>query len=113
MPNDRNPCWSPDGSRIAHERYYARAGGAGQTYTTKQTVVRVVATGEERVVSEELTRATESPASTLNGCGWIDDNHLVVGSTDWWRVVNVSDNSYLELEPGTTLLFVEVFPAAR
>ncbi len=110
MPNDARPCWSPDGQSLAFERSFERSSGA-QSYRTKQSVVRAVATGRADVVYEELSSGGgDQPAYRGGGCGWIDSQHLLVGTDDGFLVVNVRDRSTYKVGDGRSVVFVRVFP---
>ena len=105
VPRDMNPCWSPNGDRIAHDRDYFRSGG-GQEYVQRQRVASAMDGGAEVVVAEELVRDV-SPAEP-GPCGWIDDNHLVVTSTGGPRVFNIETKVAYRLPENSTLLWARV-----
>ncbi len=110
LPSDRTPCWSPDGARIAHNRTYARRTG-GDLFYTKQRVVRDLATGDEQIIAEELSRADEPIPTGLAGdsCGWVDAKHAAVASAGGVKIVNVETNGSYELPPDHLLLFAAVY----
>ncbi|MCH7475678.1 MAG: PD40 domain-containing protein, partial [Gemmatimonadetes bacterium] len=105
VPRDMNPCWSPNGDRIAHDRDYFRSGG-GQEYVQRQRVASAMDGGTEVVVAEELVRDV-SPAEP-GPCGWIDDNHLVVTSTEGPRVFNIETKVAYRLPENSRLLWARV-----
>jgi Tol biopolymer transport system component len=106
LPSDGAPCWSPDGARIAHNRTYARRTG-GDLFYTKQRIVRELATGDEQIIAEELSRADQPIATGLVGdrCGWVDARHVAVATEGGVKIVNVETNGSYELPPDHHLLF--------
>jgi dipeptidyl aminopeptidase/acylaminoacyl peptidase len=110
MPNDLNPCWSPDGTYLSYERSFERSSGA-QAYRTKQLVVRAIATGRNDIVHEELSSGRADPPAYLGGgCGWIDPVHVLVVTDTGFKVVNVRDRSSFDVGADQAVLFVRVFP---
>ena len=110
VPRDMNPCWSPSGDRIAHDRDYFRSGG-GQEYVQRQKVTSATGGGTEVVVAEELVRDV-SPAEP-GPCAWIDDNHLVVTLADGPRIVNIETKVAYRLPENSRLLYATVLRVSR
>jgi dipeptidyl aminopeptidase/acylaminoacyl peptidase len=110
LPSDGAPCWSHDGARIAYDRAYVRRTGE-DLYYTKQRVVRNVATGDEQIIAEELSRADDPIATGLAGdnCGWVDARHLAVAVEGGVKIVNVDTNGSYELPPDHYLLLAAVY----
>jgi len=107
VPSDFNVCWSPDGTRIAHDRVYARAGA--QPYTTRQVVVRR-GTEETEVFDEAIAQpAAVVTANRPGTCQWIGNTHLLVDSRRGQRVIDVSDGTVYQLPTDRRVLGVMVF----
>ena len=105
LPRDSNPCWSPSGDRISHDREYLRSAG-GQDYVQKQNVVASSSGGDEVVVAEELIRDRQSVG--VSGCGWIDDLHVALASIDGPRIYNVDTKVAYRLADTSRLLYARV-----
>ena len=110
LPRDSNPCWSPSGDRISHDREYLRNAG-GQEYVQKQKVVTSPTSGEEVVVAEELVRDRQSVG--VSGCGWIDDLHLALASIEGPRIYNVDTKVAYRLPESSRLLYAKVLGVSR
>jgi hypothetical protein len=111
VPNDFGACWSPDGSRFAHDRAYARSTGT-QSYTTRQVVVREGT--EERVV---LDIVVDVPASHFAAnrppvCQWMGNHHVLVATHRGYRVVDVDDGETYSVPEGHRVLGARVFDRA-
>ena len=104
VPDDHNPCWSPDGTRLSLDRSYARRGESG-SYVQKQKVITPVPGEDENVVLEELIRGAV-PAS--EGCAWVDDSHIALVSTDGAKIFNVDTKVAYSLPDNVQLLFAKV-----
>jgi dipeptidyl aminopeptidase/acylaminoacyl peptidase len=108
VPSDFGACWSPDGSRIAHDRIYARSTGA-QQYTTRQVVVRE---GEqEEVVFDEVL---DAPASQVRAdrperCRWTDAQHVLVNTRRGQRIVDLQDADVHQFPQDQRVLGARVF----
>jgi len=105
-PSDANPCWSPDGRRLAFDRVYARNSGALR-YTTRQRMVRNMSSGAERVLTEELVRDGDPVAGRV--CWWIGSGHQVVRQAEGWRLVDVEAATVQPIPVSRRLVFAEVF----
>ncbi len=104
VPDDHNPCWSPDGTRLSLDRSYARRGESGE-YVQKQKVITPVPGEDENVVLDELIRG-RIPAS--EGCAWVDDQHIALVSADGPRIFNVDTKVAYSLPDNVQLLFAKV-----
>ncbi len=105
VPRDLNPCWSPGGDRIAHDREYFRSGD-GQEYVQRQKIVMSVSSGAEVVVAEELVRDGEPPET---GCRWIDDNHIALSfGSGAPRIFNIETKVAYRLPDNSRLLYAKV-----
>jgi hypothetical protein len=69
--------------------------------------VRDLATGDEQIIAEELSRSDEPIPTGLAGdsCGWVDAKHVAVASDGNVKIVNVETNGSYELPPDRHLLF--------
>lgn len=94
VPRDFDPCWSPDGSRYAFSRSYQRSGADGQSYETRQAVVRTVGSAASRVLSEDLVRGATDGGGR---CQWVGDAHVLVRSPVGNKVVNVTTDAVYDL----------------
>ncbi len=104
VPDDHNPCWSPDGTRLSLDRSYARRGASGE-YVQQQKVITPVPGEDENVVLEELISGT-MPAS--DGCAWIDDQHIALVSADGPKILNVDTKVAYNMPDNVQLLFAKV-----
>ncbi len=104
VPDDHNPCWSPDGTRLSLDRSYARRGESGE-YVQKQKVITLVPGEDENVVLEELISGA-IPAS--EGCAWVDDQHIALVSADGPRIFNVDTKVAYSMPDNVQLLFAKV-----
>ncbi len=104
VPDDHNPCWSPDGTRLSLDRSYARRGESGE-YVQKQKVITPVPGEDENVVLEELIRGA-IPAS--EGCAWVDDQHIAIVSADGPKILNVDTRAAYSMPDNVQLLFAKV-----
>ena len=112
VPTDFGACWSPDGSRFAHDRTYARSTGT-QSYTSRQVVVRRGT--EEKVVLDDVVDlpAAQVVANRPAVCQWIGNHHVLVATQRGQRVVNVEDGETYEVPAERTMLGVMVFEKER
>ncbi len=104
VPDDHNPCWSPDGTRLSLDRSYARRSESGD-YVQKQKVITSVPGEDENVVLEELIRGAV-PAS--EGCAWVDDSHIALVSADGPKIFNVDTKVAYSMPDNVQLLFAKV-----
>ena len=104
VPDDHNPCWSPDGTRLSLDRSYARRGESGE-YVQKQKVITPVPGEDENVVLEELIRGA---IPTSEGCAWVDDQHIALVSADGSKILNVDTKVAYSLPDNVRLLFAKV-----
>ncbi len=104
VPNESNPCWSPDGRRLLFDRVFDRSDGA-QTYQTHQRVVKRDNT--ETVVFEELVRDGRRASNTA--CTWVDDGHILISTNSDYRVINVDDRSEYAIGDAESVLMVRVY----
>ncbi len=105
MPRDNNPCWSPRGDRLAHDREYQRRGVDGEPYVQKQKIITPASNEVEDVLLEELVRG-QGPDS--ESCGWIDDQHLSLVSANGLRIFNLETKVAYEMPDNTVLLYARV-----
>ena len=112
VPNDFGACWSPDGSRFAHDRTYARSTGT-QSYTTRQVIVRQGT--EEKVVLDEVVDlpAEQIVSNRPATCQWTGNRHVLVATHRGQRVVNVEEGDTYEVSAERTILGVRVFEKER
>ncbi len=101
VPDDHNPCWSPDGTRLSLDRSYTRRGELGE-YVQKQKVITPVPGEDEHVVLEELIRGAIPPSE---GCTWVDDQHVVLASVDGPKIFNVDTKEAYDVPDNVRLLF--------
>lgn len=110
VSSDRNAYWSPNSARIVYDRTFARTSG-GQSWNTNQKVVLNPATGAEKVLAEEIVRggaiaAGEDPIGET--VGWVDDEHIVLRSPRWVRILNVDTDASYDLPPDIQPLYVTI-----
>ncbi len=105
VPQDNNPCWSPDGTRISIDRTYSRRGEAGD-YVQKQKVIMQVPGNDEDVVEEELIRGTVP--GERDSCSWVDDRHIALVLADGPRILNVNTKVAYRMPSDTRLLYARV-----
>lgn len=105
IPRDGNPCWSPSGARLAHDRFFARRSADGQGYFQKQHVVTSASSDNEVVVLDELIRGEQPEAQA---CVWLDEFHLAVMSVDGPKILNVDTRIAYTLPPNSRLLYARV-----
>ena len=105
MPRDNNPCWSPRGDRLAHDREYQRRGVDGEPYVQKQKIITPASSEVEDVLLEELVRGQGPDAES---CGWIDDQHLSLVSANGLRIFNLETKVAYEMPHNTVLLYARV-----
>jgi hypothetical protein len=111
VPSDFGVCWSLDGTRIAHDRVYARAGA--QPYTTRQVVVRR-GTEETEVFDEAIVQPAAVVTANRPGmCQWIGNTHLLVRTERGDRVIDVSDGETYEVPAERHVLGVMVLDQQR
>jgi hypothetical protein len=112
VPNDFGACWSPDGSRFAHDRTYARSTGT-RSYTTRQVVVRN-GTDEKTVFDEVIDAApAQVVADPPARCRWMDARYLLVDTRQGQHVVDVEDGETYRLPADRRVLAVRVFERTR
>ncbi len=104
VPNESNPCWSPDGRRLLFDRVFDRSDGA-QTYQTHQSVTKRA--NAETVVFEELVRDGRRVSNTA--CTWVDDRHILISTNSGFRVINVDDRSVYSIGDAESVLMVRVY----
>jgi WD40-like Beta Propeller Repeat len=101
LPSDEHPCWSPRGTWLAVDRSYQRSGG-GQAYVTRQKVVAASAGGKETVVAEALLRGSDADSWNPR-CGWMDENHLLIGGAAGMSVIDVRTRKAYQLQASGVL----------
>lgn len=105
VPQDNNPCWSPDGTRISIDRTYSRRGEAGD-YVQKQKVIMRVPGNDEDVVVEELIRG--AVPGERDSCSWVDNRHIALVLADGPRIINVNTKVAYRMPSAARLLYVRV-----
>jgi Tol biopolymer transport system component len=105
VPQDNNPCWSPDGTRISIDRTYSRRGETGD-YVQKQKVIMRVPGNDEDVVVEELIRG--AVPDERDSCSWIDNRHIALVSADGPRILNVNTKVAYRMPSTARLLYARV-----
>ena len=112
VPNDFGACWSPDGTRFAHDRTYARSTGT-QSYTTRQVVVRQGT--NEKVVLDDVVDlpATQVLANKPAVCQWIGNRHVLIATHRGQRIIDVEDGEAYQVPSEREILGVRVFENGR
>lgn len=106
-PRDTDPHWSPDGTRIVHDRHYTGSGGrsgAGGRRGGEKIV---------RTLTLDPGAVQVAPAVVMSGeigttWGWADNSHAVVTSPQWVKVINVDGGPEYMLPAARRVIHVAV-----